>query len=380
MLMAPAGATANNQFAFDLYARLVDGNFDENICFSPFSIAAALSMLHAGARGDTAREIEAVLHVQPGKRLEPARFQDAFGQRVDSAAQPFQMANAMWAHDGYPIRAEYAALLRQRYDAEIRSVDFVQDGEPTRRIINDWVSRKTNQRIPMLLIEPLHVRTGLILTNAVYFLGKWASPFDRALTKREPFYTRPHQPVDAWMMHKTTFGYGVEGDGYRAAAIAYEDGPLMWIVLPDEGRSLAEVEAALTFDDWEARRQSAPRRPLILTLPRFKVRGRAKLAPILAELGMATAFTEAADFSGMHEPHPERLMVSAVIHEAFTDVNEERTEAAAATAVVMRAGGAKAAPPPPLELRCDRPFLFMILDAMPGAILVMGRVKNPTED
>ena len=129
MLMAPAGAKANNRFAFDLYAQLAaSAPRDANLCFSPFSISAALSMLHAGARGETAAQIAAVLRADPSTKIEPARLQDASNGPVPRDSKPFRMANALWAHDGYPIRAAYAALLRDKHDAEIRSVDFVQDG------------------------------------------------------------------------------------------------------------------------------------------------------------------------------------------------------------------------------------------------------------
>jgi len=381
MLMAPAGAKANNRFAFDLHAHLAAASPGENICFSPFSISAALAMLHAGARGDTAAEIAVVLRADPSTKIEPARLQDASGKPLPSQPLPFRMANALWAHDGYPIRADYATLLRDRHDAEIRSVDFIHDAEPTRRIINDWVSRKTSGLISDLLTDPLHPLTRLILTNAVYFQAKWLTPFDRDLTQRQPFHLESGSTADVALMHRRLYGRYAEGHGYRTAAVEYENRARMWIVLPDEGRSLAEVEAALSADDLMATWSAAERRQEVyLWLPKFRVRARCELAQTLAALGMPTAFTDTADFSGMHEPSPRPLVLSDVIHEAFTDVNEERTVAAAATATLMRAGAGAYDPSNPVEFRCDRPFLFFIRDAMPGAILFMGRLTDPTKD
>jgi serpin B len=370
-LAAPGGATANNRFAFDLYARLCEQNPGENVCFSPFSIAAALALVHAGARGDTAREIEAVLRLDPGRAVKPPRVLDG---------HPFRMANAAWVHEEYPIRPNYAALIRRDHGADVRTVDFVREREPTRRVINDWVERKTSGGIANLLSRPLPAATRLILTNAVYFLARWERPFDRDLTKREPFFVLPGRPTDVWMMHQTIRTIGVESDGFRAAGIEYEGGTAMWIVLPDVDKSIAEVEASLTSDALDRAWRKGEYRDVILSLPRFHVRARCDLGPTLAVMGMPTAFSAAADFSGMHDPHPEPLLLSSVIHEAFTDVNEERTETAAATAMVMMAGSAYREPPPPMELRCDRPFLFVIRDAVHGSILFMGRVIDPTKD
>ena len=370
-MAAPGGTTANNRFAFDLYARLCEQSPGENVCFSPFSIAAALALVHAAARGDTAREIEAVLRLDPGRAVKPPRV---------PADHPFRMANAAWVHEEYPIRPDYAARIRRDHGADVRTVDFVREREPTRRVINDWVERKTNRRIANLLQSPLPAATRLILTNAVYFLARWESPFDRDLTTREPFFVLPGRPTDVWMMHQTIRTIGVEGNGFRAAGIEYEGGAAMWIVLPDVDKSIADVEASLTSDALERAWRKGEYRDVVLSLPRFHVRARCDLGATLAAMGMPTAFSAAADFSGMHDPHPEPLALSSVIHEAFTDVNEERTEAAAATAMVMLGGSGRYEPPPPIELRCDRPFMFVIRERMTGAILFMGRVMNPTED
>jgi serpin B len=82
-----------------------------------------------------------------------------------------------------------------------------------------------------------------------------------------------------------------------------------------------------------------------------------------------------ADFSGISsEP---TLHISAVLHKAYVDVNEEGTEAAAATGVVMKVRGMRPSEPIPV-FRADHPFLFLIRDTKAGSILFMGRLTNPT--
>jgi len=88
---------------------------------------------------------------------------------------------------------------------------------------------------------------------------------------------------------------------------------------------------------------------------------------------MADLFSPRADLSGMDGARD--LFVSAVIHKAYVDVNEEGTEAAAATGGVV---GLTAFRPPPV-FRADHPFLFLIRDNHSGGILFLGRVVDPTK-
>jgi serpin B len=109
-------------------------------------------------------------------------------------------------------------------------------------------------------------------------------------------------------------------------------------------------------------------------LPKFKTAQEFILNDALAALGMTDAFGGNADFSGM--TGVKDLCISAVIHKAFVDVNEQGTEAAAATAVTMRTLALRE-PPTPVIFRADHPFLFMIRENSSGSILFMGRLVNP---
>ena len=72
-----------------------------------------------------------------------------------------------------------------------------------------------------------------------------------------------------------------------------------------------------------------------------------------------------------------RLFISAVVHKAFVEVNEEGTEAAAATGVVISTKSARAEKPLIPHFRADRPFIYMIRDNESGSILFLGRMNNP---
>ena len=144
----------------------------------------------------------------------------------------------------------------------------------------------------------------------------------------------------------------------------------MTFLLPAEPGGLAALEADLTVENLARWTSNLWEAEVEVYLPRFKVRGAFELGRALMSLGMADAFGARADFSGMDGTRS--LFISAVVHQAFVEVNEEGAEAAAATAVVM-ARGLPMAPP---VFRADHPFLFLLRDRRTGGILFMGRVAG----
>src|SRR5262249_24761577 len=117
------------------------------------------------------------------------------------------------------------------------------------------------------------------------------------------------------------------------------------------------------------------RRKVQVFLPRFKLTSQFSLGGMLAEMGMGLAFSrDRADFSGISTR--EKLHISAVVHKAFVDVNEEGTEAAAATGVMVATRAAMVKQQPTV-FRADHPFLFLIRDTRSGCVLFLGRVVNP---
>jgi serpin B len=379
----PAAAkvvAGNIAFALDLYAKIREQK--GNLFLSPFSISTALAMTSAGARGNTLDEMQKALHL-------PEKPHAAFGEllkKINAAGAKgkyeLTTANAIWAQQGFPWRAEFTDLVNKNYGAGFMPVDFAGKPEAARQRINAWVEKETKEKIKELIpAGVIDALTRMVLTNAIYFKGNWASQFKKSNTKDQPFHLDGGTKAEVPLMHQAgTYSYGEAtfGSGERAQVLAlpYVGKELSMIVLLPEAGKLAALEAKLSAENLA--RWTAPLREqkVNVYLPRFKLEMDQPLflnEPLIA-LGMKDAFDdEKADFFGM-QSGKEVLYITAVLHKAFVDVNEEGTEAAAATGVVV---GVRSAPAKPTVFRADRPFLFLIRDNATGSVLFLGRYSGP---
>ncbi|MBM4072617.1 MAG: serpin family protein [Planctomycetes bacterium] len=377
--VAPAVVTAlakgNNAFAFDLYGKLAAK--DGNLFFSPFSISTALGMTYAGARGDTAAEMARTLHFSRDEAPHSA-FRGLLAQINEKRKKPayaLSVANALWGQKDFGFLPDFINLTGAEYGAGLRQVDFVNATETARKLINDWVEDRTQHKIKELL-KPgiLDADTRLVLTNAIYFKGLWASQFKKSATRDDTFKTSATETVKVPMMQQTgDFPY-FESEDMQLVQLPYEGKDVsMIVVLPRKVDGLPALEKQLTsarVAGWIGK--LAPRE-VNLALPRFKMTAEFSLKKVLSDLGIPSAFIPGkADLTGMNGTG-QRLFISAVVHKAFVDVNEEGTEAAAATAVVAKTTSARLTH----VFKADHPFVFLIRDNRSGSVLFMGRVANP---
>ena len=380
----------NNEFALRLFAKLQSTK--GNLFFSPYSISTALAMTFAGARGQTESQMAEVLHfpVSANQRMDSTsksmldrqQFAADFGKiikdlnnRGQKGAYTLTVANALWGQKGYEFLKEFQELIEKSYDGRLNEADFVRAAEAARKTINDWVEKKTNGKIKNLISQGvLNSMTRLVLTNAIYFKGNWASQFKVDRTKDAPFTLTDGQKIDVPMMNqKAEFGY-METDDFQALEMPYVDQELsMVILLPKKFDALGEFEITFIQDNLTQWLTKIHKREVVVFVPKFKMTSQFSLASVLQSMGMTDAFSSDANFSGMDGKRD--LFISAVIHKAYVEVNEEGTEAAAATGVVMRLTSVGPTPTP--VFRADHPFLFLIRDNLTGSILFIGRVANP---
>jgi serpin B len=384
----------NSAFALDLYRELKEE--EGNLFYSPYSISTALAMTYAGARGETAEQMAGALNFDFG--LPDERLHSAFnalggelaergkgremmvvqpeGDPVKENIEGFRLniVNALWGQEGYDFLSDYLDLVERYYGSGLRTLNFINEPEPSRLEINNWASEQTEGRIKDLLppgvINPL-IR--LILTNAIYFKARWEHEFSERAIQDDTFYLLDGSEVTVPMMHQQTrFAYA-EGDGYQAVMLPYLGGEItMVVLLPEEGRFKA-FEDSLDLGELNNIIEDMESREVKLALPKFQFETDYGLRKILSDLEMPAAFEQGvADFSGM--TGNQELFISDAIHKAFVSVDEKGTEAAAVTAIAM----AMSAPPAgPVVFTVNRPFILLIRDIETGAILFIGRVMNP---
>ncbi len=331
-------------FAVDLYKRLVahgERLEEQNLVVSPSSVATVLAMVLPGAKGATADEIATALH----SRVDPVRLAAAAGTLdrtlLDQARDDeldLRISNAVWTQEGLALRQEFERVLVEAFRAGLRQVDFRRDPEAARRAINQLVSEQTAGKIPELFGAGAIPRNcGLVLTNAIYLEARWLQAFDPDETRPEPFHLLGGGVTEVAMLHRQArLGYA-EGDGWLLGAL--------------------------------------DPRELRLALPKFTFDSDLDLGAPLQALGVRSAFTDFADFSGITQDGA--LRVDRVVQRAHVEVDERGTTAAAATGATMQLVS-MVVPRPPIELRVDRPFLFAVRDRMTGALLFIGQVTDPS--
>ncbi|WP_028656696.1 serpin family protein [Nocardioides sp. J54] len=355
-----------------------------NVVLSPYSVLVALGMTLTGAAGRTAEEMRDVLGASDlgdrwhkGANALTSYVDGLAGEqgRADGSKAELELAtaNQVFGQQGVGWSADFLDLLAKEYGAALRAVDFEGATEQARTRVNDWVEQQTNDRIVDLLPEgSLDPSTRMVLVNAIYLKAPWEQPFEEGLTAAGDFRRADGTTVQVDLMRNPMLsGALATGDGWRAATVPYAGrGLAMTVVLPD-GPDLTQVEEQAARDLAPFIGSGQPTN-LDLHLPRWSFRFGSSLKDALQQLGMEAAFGD-ADFRPMTDEDLD-LYVDDVFHQGFIAVDEEGTEAAAATAVVM----AETSAPVTVEVKVDRPFLFVIHDLEHGTPLFLGRVADPT--
>lgn len=367
-------ADASNELAFKILAKtpLKDG-----AVFSPYSVWSALTLVSAGAKGKTLEEMKEVLNLP-----KEAGIYDAAGvwsrQLTGGKDVDFSVANRVWLQSGLPLEAEFRGVAQQDFGSGLAEVDFVHAAPKVTGEINGWVGQQTHEHIKELLqAGDLNAAMRLVVTNAVYFKGKWLSPFNHASTAMRPFH--PEQGAELKVstmsaMKKVLYG---ESAWAQAIRLPYKGNHMsMLVVLPSPGTAPSAILPNLDAGSLKVLLRSMQMEETQIQLPRFRMDQRLGLGATLQALGMKQAFSDAADFSGITKAEP--LQIAKVIHQAFVKVEEEGTEAAAATAITMRPAAAPMRPTKaPKAFIADHPFFYFILDDATGGILFAGVVAKP---
>lgn len=379
---AESAADAINAFALDLYKLLQSNEGGSgNILISPFSVATVLAMAYPGSRGATADQLADALHLSGDAAADAADFgallSDLNG--LDQSYLTLSIAEALWSQQGSPLLPQFLETINGAFNGGLHEVDYEHQPEQARLAINQWVAEHTKDKIVDLLppgsIDNL---TRLVLTNAIYFKGKWSNPFSASSTYEAPFTLAGGAVEQAPTMHETSYYRYMERDGFQVVELPYSGNRLaMDVLLPGKSSGANGLSVGRLPSDWSSWFADMEFREVSVSLPKFTMTTDFGLSEQLKALGIVDAFSSAADFSGISNAEP--IQFTNLLHKAFIAVDESGAEAAASSGLIMGTTSVYN-PPPPIPFNADHPFLFAIRDKLTGAVLFMGQVADPLSE
>lgn len=365
---------SGNSFAFDIFMKVLgSAGENENVMISPLSVSYALSMTLNGAAGATR---DSMLKALMMNGITPDEINDSYKNLTGALLSVdkrvlISIANSVWVEKNFTVKKSFTDILTNYYDAESRSFDINDASAPDK--INIWIEDKTNGLIKEM-IDKLEDNTVMLLINAIYFKGKWKSPFDKSKTVEMPFYKYGGNQVDVPTMKQKSDFRVYEGNGFVVAEFPYGQGNfVMDIIIPNDQGGFNSTLAMVSDENYTSWINQMSNRETDLSFPRFKYGFKKKLKDILSDMGMGIAFSDDADFSNINDMYD--LLINDVAHQSFIETNEEGTEAAAATVVEI---GVTSMPPAPLVLKLDHPFIYIIREITTNTIIFMGRVADPS--
>lgn len=367
----------NSTFAFNLYQQMITSQDQQNIVASPHSLSTAFAMLQAGASGNTAAELNATFHFNLANENLHQAF-NTLDQTLEEAnttdGMQVSIVNSQWGEKTYDFNEQYSNSLSEFYGADIKLSDFINNPEPTRLLINDWVESQTSNLIQDLMPEQsISGETKMVLVNAVYFNAKWDTPFAASSTIDKDF-THLDNTVTQVPTMNSRHNMSYFNDGNQTIVeLPYKGKAFSMFIIHSPVTQFNDIENSLSAENFNQLIAQMETTDIQLSLPKFSFGSTASLSQLLPAMGLNDAFdAQQADFSLMNKRNEQELYIQAAIHKAFINVNEEGTEAGAATGISVGVTSV------PETVDINSPFLFVIRHNETGAILFIGRVVNPT--
>ncbi|HHT23033.1 MAG TPA: serpin family protein [Bacteroidales bacterium] len=356
----------DNDFAFELMKQVLAETDESNVFISPLSVSIALGMTWNGAIGDTKTEMEKTLKMN-GMSVNEINEYYKLMQTTLPGIDPLtklSIANSIWYRDIFDVKPDFLQINKDYFNAEVSSLDFDSPDAPG--IINKWCSDKTNGLIPKV-IEKIKDEHVMFLINAIYFKGIWVKQFKKDDTCEGDFINEQNQSVKVNFMNMTdTFAYA-EDEYAQYLEMPYGNKAFsMTVILPKKSDSFS----GLTSDRFNKVLEKMTNEEVAVMLPRFKVKNKFQLKPMLQAMGMQKAFIRIAEFDGMSNLKP--LYIDFVQHDTYVEVTEEGTEAAAVTTVAMQTESLSSRP----YFIANKPFAFVIKEKSTGIILFMGKMGS----
>lgn len=362
---------ANNLFTAALVSALDE---DSTFVVSPASLGLMLEMLYNGADDAGKQQIALALkHTLTGDGINQnaAALINALEtvSKADGASK-FTLDTSILVSVNDRFDAGFEAALAENFKASVGNIDFT-DTDEALRIINGWVSEKTNGLIDKLL-ENIYPDTAAALINALYFKGQWQTPF-KLNTQATVFSGKKGEQKADFIWTQADYKYALI-DGNDVVLVPYAGGDYsMAIVLPKIDASAAGALGAVMENGFEGFETSN----VLLSMPCVELETKLDVMELLPALGLGGISDGSMLFPSIVADSP--VFINQFVHAATLKIDENGTEASAASAVTTEKSAAFVSDPDH-KVDCNRPYAMAIVHNATGAIVFASVVNDlPTE-
>ena len=367
-----------SDFAFRLYDAMIKRSHDPNVVMSPLSAQIALSMLMNGTSGNTLEQIREAMGVgnYTDEQVNSYNMQlvESMLALQEEEYVNLELINGLWTRQGYPFLETFFQDIRNYYETEPENVDF--GTQETVEQINAWAKEKSHGLIERIMDRPNSVMTFMI-SNSLYFKGKWPKYFDQKDTYKGTFRNRDGSTTEVNMLSGFEMMPAMETDDYLAVELEYGNeetqagehnfGMLVFLPKGDKERP------TLTRDQFLQAVDGLQLNYVNLRIPRFKVDMKSDLDSVFMDMGMEDMFDfNRADLTRMTEKKP--CYVGSSRQFISYSIDENGTEAAGMTVIYGPGLGDS-----PWRITVDRDFQFVLYDKVHRVPLFIGEVNNMEE-
>ena len=345
-----------------------------NQLYSPVNAAIGLAAAAELTAGNTRQQLLDALGAPDTEAL--ARYTAALWEAVyqNDGKDICTLATSLWLDDGVKFNQSVMDTLAEDYYVSVYRQNLQSQKALTG--IQNWLNTNTGNLLQnSVQTLQLPQETLLALYSTIFFQAKWSEEFYEEANTQDVFHSPGGDTTVTFLNRRLKDMNYYWGDSFGAIQLSLKTGSDMWFILPDEGKSVADVLAEGQYMDmilsknWE----NAKFLKVNFSIPKFDVEAKKNLRDGLMEMCITGLFQPgAADFSASLEAP---AFFSAANQAVRVKIDE--TGVTAAAYIEFPAPGE--APPVEREIIdfiLNRPFLFVITDRA-GIPLFAGSVQQP---
>ncbi|CAL4120430.1 unnamed protein product [Meganyctiphanes norvegica] len=366
-----SGRLGVEEFGMNLF-REVASNTDKSIIISAYSIWSAFLLAYFGSGGRTQQQLERVLGVE-GKTSTFQRFkrlQFLIENPFPEDGAVVSTMNKAYFDQRVPLKKCISQLIHNTEHINFRNFGNAAE------IINQATSEATRGKITNLVEPRSLIGATFVLLNAIYFQGKWETPFKtREIVPTDFKDSRGNVigQVDMMYSQRQSKISQAPALGAEILELPYANSSIsMFLILPD-GVDVNNVLRRLTPENFQKSLEKHFDVQSLVGVPKFKLETTLNndLKQAMNLLGVTDLFSGQANLTSFSNVP---LRADSVVHKAVVEVSEEGTVAAAATAIIgTRSGGRRK------NMVFDKPFIFLIHDKQIGVSLFTGIFRHPDD-